>query len=133
MIASAALSLLVAFVAIPACCLRDVATRTSVRLLGTCQITAAVGVLVTAILYPIGWSAREVRESCGWTSSAYHLGACRIGWAFYALVACGLALFVCALLSTNAAKPVQWKKVPPIGSDENGTNEMQPLNGRRPM
>jgi hypothetical protein len=59
----------------------------------------------------MGWSAREVRESCGWTSAAYRLGDCRLGWGFYALGGCGGALFVCALLSTNAAHPVLWKKV----------------------
>ncbi|XP_003375122.1 surfactant protein B [Trichinella spiralis] len=57
------LALLMAFIALPAYCTRDVVTRTSAPIL----------ICVGCLLYPLGWGNKETKEACGRNASPYFI------------------------------------------------------------
>nr|CAD7427870.1 unnamed protein product [Timema monikensis] len=73
---------------------------------------AATAVLVCggAAVYPVGWDNREVKESCGNTSSVYRLGTCELSWSVYLLGSAVGLLLLCFGLSFCASrvKPVRF-------------------------
>uniref|UniRef100_A0A914XKY0 Lipoma HMGIC fusion partner-like protein n=1 Tax=Plectus sambesii TaxID=2011161 RepID=A0A914XKY0_9BILA len=120
----ACLAILIAFVAIPACCLKDIVSRTSALVMGIGQVLAAVCVGIGCILYPLGWDNKEVRDACGPHSGQYLLGTCTVGWSFYLMVGGAVLLLLCASLSTKSGKPIGWRKVP---QSQPGTDEQSLL------
>jgi hypothetical protein len=85
----ACLALLISLIAIPACCFKDIVSRTSALAMGIAQIISgmnsllncfqlllmlAISIAVGCLLYPLGWDNREVRDACGQLSGKYLLG-----------------------------------------------------------
>ncbi|XP_055932466.1 LHFPL tetraspan subfamily member 6 protein-like [Argiope bruennichi] len=99
----AAVSLLVAFTALSACCLADVITKTTARILGLIQLIAALLIATGCCIYPNGWSSREIRDVCGPDSEAYRLGTCQISWSLYLLCTAVGILLLCVILSLKAS------------------------------
>ncbi|KRZ85627.1 Lipoma HMGIC fusion partner -like protein, partial [Trichinella sp. T8] len=108
------LALLMAFIALPAYCTRDVVTRTSAPIL----------ICVGCLLYPLGWGNKETKEACGRNASPYFISECTIGWAYYLLIGSALLLFLCAALSTKAAMRLQWCQLDPKNSIQSTTSIM---------
>lgn len=98
------LSLLVAATATAACCVTHVLHAASARVAGALQLTAALLVLSGAAVYPAGWDNREVRESCGNSSKAYHLGTCQLSWSVLLLSCAVILLLLCFVLSFCASR-----------------------------
>lgn len=100
----AAISLLVAFTALSACCLADVVTKTTARILGLIQLIAALLMATGCCIYPNGWTSREVKEVCGPESDAYRLGDCSLSWSVYLLCSGVGGLLLCVVLSLKASR-----------------------------
>ncbi|XP_063227032.1 LHFPL tetraspan subfamily member 6 protein-like [Bacillus rossius redtenbacheri] len=99
-----ALSLLVAVTAAAACCITYVVHAGTARLAGALQLLAAVLVSGGAVAYPAGWDNREVRESCGDSSSSFQLGTCEYSWSLYLLGSAVGLLLLCFSLSFCASR-----------------------------
>lgn len=100
----ASLSLLVAFTSLAACCVADVVTQPTARILGLMQLVSALLIISGCLLYPHGWGSREVKEACGGTSEAYRLGDCTLSWSLYILASGVGLLLLCFGLSFKASR-----------------------------
>ncbi|XP_067143394.1 LHFPL tetraspan subfamily member 6 protein-like isoform X1 [Centruroides vittatus] len=98
-----AISLLAAFTAIASCCISDVLTKSTARILGMIQLLAATAITIGCVIYPNGWSSREIKDACGDTSDAYRLGSCNFSWSIYLLASGVILLVICSALSFKAA------------------------------
>ncbi|XP_038051073.1 LHFPL tetraspan subfamily member 6 protein-like isoform X2 [Patiria miniata] len=99
-----AVSMLVAFTGILACCVKDLVTQKVGRVAGVIQIFAACLVGAGCALYPNGWDHPQVKMACGERSGSYQLGECSISWAYLVTIGgCGL-LILSALLSCRAGR-----------------------------
>ncbi|KFD45793.1 hypothetical protein M513_13328 [Trichuris suis] len=107
----ASLTIFTAIITLSACCTRDVITRTTARIIGIFQILAAMFICVGCLMYPLGWGNKEAKEACGRQAGPYSLGKCKIGYAYCILLIDTLLLFVCAVLSTTAAKKFDWNRL----------------------
>ncbi|KAK0084571.1 hypothetical protein PV325_006774 [Microctonus aethiopoides] len=93
------------------CCIQSIGRKSIFNLTGVAQAIAGIIYLLGMILYPAGWGAERVRRICGIEATAFYLGDCSLGWAFYS-AAIGVALtFVCAVLSAQAEKSTASDKV----------------------
>ncbi|XP_023209576.1 LHFPL tetraspan subfamily member 6 protein-like [Centruroides vittatus] len=100
----ASVSLLVTFTSLAACCVSDVITKYTARVLGVVQLMAALLMGVGCSIYPNGWSSPEVKDACGNQSDAYRLGTCEVNWSIY-LMSTGIAfLLFCSVLSLKASR-----------------------------
>lgn len=54
------------------------------------------------ILYPAGWGCQKAISYCGHYASAYKLGDCSLGWAFYTAIGGTILTFICAVFSAQA-------------------------------
>ncbi|XP_009584892.1 PREDICTED: lipoma HMGIC fusion partner-like 2 protein [Fulmarus glacialis] len=54
------------------------------------------------ILYPAGWGCQKAISYCGPYASAYKLGDCSLGWAFYTAIGGTILTFICAVFSAQA-------------------------------
>uniref|UniRef100_A0A671P7W2 Uncharacterized protein n=1 Tax=Sinocyclocheilus anshuiensis TaxID=1608454 RepID=A0A671P7W2_9TELE len=54
------------------------------------------------MLYPAGWGSDKVQGYCGPDASAYQLGLCSMGWAFYTALGGTVLTFICAVFSAQA-------------------------------
>jgi len=107
----AAIVLLVAFITVPGCCVRDVITRTSARALGMFQVIGAILIGLGMVFFPLGWNNVHVREACGENAAAYVTGSCGLGWSFWCVIGGDLILFICGSLSTRAGRPLEWQRL----------------------
>ncbi|GAB6028329.1 hypothetical protein CHUAL_002502 [Chamberlinius hualienensis] len=98
------LALLVAFIAILACCMTDVLNKPTAKGCGILQLIAALLIFVGCAIYPNGWHSREVREACGGKSEAFHLGTCTISWSFYILGSAVFVLLINVCLAFKASR-----------------------------
>lgn len=121
--AGCALSLLLTFILIPACCIRDIVTRSSALVIGLMQVLAAVAVSVGCVIYPLGWNVREVRDACGAAADQFLLGSCEFGWAYVLMLTGSALLLLCGLLSVKGGKRRGWRDPPSFEQQ----SLMQPL------
>lgn len=96
--------LVVAFTAMFSCCCKDIVTRTSARVAGALQVLAGFLLAIACGIYPSGWGSVEFKQACGKEANFYRLGHCKLSWAFFLFVAGTGSAFICAVLSTRAAK-----------------------------
>uniref|UniRef100_A0A8C3IB34 Lipoma HMGIC fusion partner-like 2 protein n=2 Tax=Emydidae TaxID=8476 RepID=A0A8C3IB34_CHRPI len=54
------------------------------------------------MLYPAGWGCQKAISYCGHYASAYKLGDCSLGWAFYTAIGGTGLTFICAIFSAQA-------------------------------
>ena len=76
--------------------------------------------IIGLVLYPAGWGEENdiVRINCfpekikdDNKPSAFKLGGCSIGWAFYSALGGTVLLFLCAVLSSQAEKSTSSDRV----------------------
>lgn len=63
---------------------------------------AGLFLILGLILYPAGWGSQKVVGYCGHYASAYKLGECSLGWAFYTAIGGTVLTFICAVFSAQA-------------------------------
>ncbi|XP_071949338.1 LHFPL tetraspan subfamily member 6 protein-like [Antedon mediterranea] len=98
------LAMLVSFIGLFACLIKDILSKRIGRFTGLIQFFAALFIATGCGIYPNGWSHRHVKAACGFTSEEYSLGTCSIDWAYYVTMAgCGVT-FICSALSYKAGK-----------------------------
>ncbi|KAE9553742.1 hypothetical protein FO519_003052 [Halicephalobus sp. NKZ332] len=93
------LALILTFILIPACCLKNIISKNTAIMVGLLQVVAAVLVAIGCVLYPLGWDNQEVLDACGSMSGRYILGECQIGWAYILMLAGSGLLITCGALS----------------------------------
>ncbi|XP_034950271.1 LHFPL tetraspan subfamily member 2 protein [Chelonus insularis] len=93
------------------CCVQSVGRKSIFNLAGVTQAIAGIIYLLGMVLYPAGWGAERVRRICGLEASAFYLGDCTLGWAFYSAVIGIVLTFLCAVLSAQAEKSTASDKV----------------------
>ncbi|XP_062617376.1 LHFPL tetraspan subfamily member 4 protein-like, partial [Saccostrea cucullata] len=84
-----------------------------------------VFMFLACVIFPSGWSQKEVQDICGTSSGEYRLGSCNIRWAYILAI---LGIFDAAILSVLsfflAAKRAKLDYLTPTGavtkSDLNG-------------
>ncbi|KHN85119.1 Lipoma HMGIC fusion partner -like protein [Toxocara canis] len=99
-----ALALLLTFILVPSCCMKDIVTRTSALVIGLMQVVAAVGVSVGCVIYPLGWNIREVKEACGPGADQFLLGECEFGWSYMLMLSGSALLLLCSVLSVKGGR-----------------------------
>lgn len=65
-------------------------------------ILAGLFLILGLILYPAGWGCQKAISYCGPYASAYKLGDCSLGWAFYTAIGGTVLTFICAVFSAQA-------------------------------
>ena len=55
--------------------------------------------LITCLVYPVGWDAPEVKNICGSDAGVYKTGTCEVRWAYWIAVICTIDAFVLSYLS----------------------------------
>ncbi|OCT67516.1 LHFPL tetraspan subfamily member 1 protein [Xenopus laevis] len=99
------LLLLVSLAAILGCCITDLISRMTGRFLGAAQFVGGLLISSGCALYPLGWNSPEIQQACGNASSQFHLGTCRLGWAYYSTGAGAAAtMLICTWLSCFAGR-----------------------------
>lgn len=64
-----------------------------------CLLPAGVCMLITCLIYPIGWDAEPVKTVCGQQADVYKIGKCQVNWAYWIAIICMLDAFVLSYLS----------------------------------
>ncbi|XP_006000309.2 LHFPL tetraspan subfamily member 6 protein [Latimeria chalumnae] len=106
-----ALLLVVALTAVLGCCIKNLISRTTGRLMGALQFVGGLLVSSGCSLYPLGWNSAEVQQTCGSTSNQFQLGSCKLGWAYYCTGGgAAAAMLICTWMSCFAGR--NDKKVP---------------------
>ncbi|XP_053547892.1 LHFPL tetraspan subfamily member 1 protein [Bombina bombina] len=100
-----ALLLLVSLTAVLGCCIEDLISRMTGRLLGAMQFVGGLLISSGCALYPLGWNSPEIQQACGNVSSQFQLGTCKLGWAYYCTGGgAAVAMLICTWLSCFAGK-----------------------------
>ncbi|CAH8588078.1 unnamed protein product [Heterobilharzia americana] len=69
------------------------------RVCQTGLLISGLIILLSCILFPIGWSNNdEIVQICGQRSSRFDLGHCQLGWAYVITIMSGLLSVFCAVL-----------------------------------
>lgn len=55
--------------------------------------------LITCLIYPVGWEAPQVKAICGEDAGSYNAGTCDVQWAYWIAVICMIDAFVLSFLS----------------------------------
>ncbi|KAG8307937.1 hypothetical protein J6590_006913 [Homalodisca vitripennis] len=98
------LTIIVAVMAMSACCIDYVIHTATARTAGNLQLLAGVLVCSGLMIYPLGWDNREVRDCCGSSAHVYTLGNCRLSWSLYLLAAAVAVLLTCFVLSPSISR-----------------------------
>ncbi|XP_069483521.1 LHFPL tetraspan subfamily member 2 protein [Ambystoma mexicanum] len=92
----------VAFVSVFTMCIQSVLKKSIFNVCGLLQGIAGLFLILGLILYPAGWGCQKAVVYCGQYASAYKLGECSVGWAFYTAIGATVLTFVCAVFSAQA-------------------------------
>ncbi|XP_033103981.1 LHFPL tetraspan subfamily member 6 protein-like [Anneissia japonica] len=98
------LAMLVSFIALFACCIKDIVSKKIGRLTGLIQFIAALFIAAGCGIYPNGWNHSEVKAACGFTSAEYSLGTCQLEWAYFITIAGCVTIFICSTFSYKAGQ-----------------------------
>ncbi|KAG8456518.1 hypothetical protein GDO86_002340 [Hymenochirus boettgeri] len=93
---------IVAFVSVFTMCIQSVMKKSIFNVCGLLQGIAGLFLILGLILYPAGWGSQKVVGYCGHYASAYKLGECSLGWAFYTAIGGTVLTFICAVFSAQA-------------------------------
>ena len=55
--------------------------------------------LITCLIYPVGWDATAVKAVCGPEADVYKIGSCKVNWAYWIAIICMADAFVLSYLS----------------------------------
>uniref|UniRef100_A0A8C5SFE1 LHFPL tetraspan subfamily member 2 n=1 Tax=Laticauda laticaudata TaxID=8630 RepID=A0A8C5SFE1_LATLA len=92
----------VAFVSVFTMCVQSIMKKSIFNVCGLLQGIAGLFLILGLILYPAGWGCQKAISYCGPYASAYKLGECSLGWAFYTAIGGTVLTFICAVFSAQA-------------------------------
>uniref|UniRef100_F6X4R7 LHFPL tetraspan subfamily member 2 protein n=1 Tax=Monodelphis domestica TaxID=13616 RepID=F6X4R7_MONDO len=92
----------VAFVSVFTMCVQSIMKKSIFNVCGLLQGIAGLFLILGLILYPAGWGSQKAINYCGHYASAYKLGECSLGWAFYTAIGGTVLTFICAVFSAQA-------------------------------
>ncbi|XP_029431304.1 LHFPL tetraspan subfamily member 2 protein [Rhinatrema bivittatum] len=92
----------VAFVSVFTMCIQSVMKKSIFNVCGLLQGIAGLFLILGLMLYPAGWGSSKAMFYCGNYASAYKLGECSLGWAFYTAIGGTVLTFICAVFSAQA-------------------------------
>lgn len=92
----------VAFISVFTMCFQSIMKKSIFNVCGLLQAIAGLFLILGLILYPAGWGSDKVQGYCGPDASAYQLGLCSMGWAFYTALGGTVLTFICAVFSAQA-------------------------------
>ncbi|KAM6036967.1 LHFPL tetraspan subfamily member 2 protein isoform 1-T7 [Theristicus caerulescens] len=92
----------VAFVSVFTMCVQSIMKKSIFNVCGLLQGIAGLFLILGLILYPAGWGCQKAISYCGPYASAYKLGDCSLGWAFYTAIGGTILTFICAVFSAQA-------------------------------
>ncbi|XP_053265133.1 LHFPL tetraspan subfamily member 2 protein [Podarcis raffonei] len=92
----------VAFVSVFTMCVQSIMKKSIFNVCGLLQGIAGLFLILGLILYPAGWGCQKAIDYCGHYASAYKLGDCSLGWAFYTAIGGTVLTFICAVFSAQA-------------------------------
>uniref|UniRef100_A0A8C4V029 Lipoma HMGIC fusion partner-like 2 protein n=1 Tax=Falco tinnunculus TaxID=100819 RepID=A0A8C4V029_FALTI len=90
-----------AFVSVFTMCVQSIMEKSIFNVCGLLQAIAGLFLMLGLILYPAGWGCQKAISYCGPHASAYKLGDCSLGWAFYTAIGSTIT-FICAVFSAQA-------------------------------
>ncbi|XP_075302720.1 LHFPL tetraspan subfamily member 2 protein-like isoform X2 [Opisthocomus hoazin] len=91
-----------AFVSVITTCVQSIMKKSIFNACGLLQGIAGLFLILGLILYPAGWGCQKAISCCGPYASAYKLGDCYLGWAFYIAIGGTILTFICAVFSAEA-------------------------------
>lgn len=92
----------VAFISVFSMCFQSIMKKSIFNVCGLLQAIAGLFLILGLMLYPAGWGSDKVQGYCGPDASAYQLGLCSMGWAFYTALGGTVLTFICAVFSAQA-------------------------------
>lgn len=79
------------------CCFRS--SGFGFRVSSGMQFSAGVCLLITCLIFPIGWDSPAVQSACGPQADVYSVGRCKVNWAYWIAIICMIDAFVLSYLS----------------------------------
>ncbi|XP_005992697.1 LHFPL tetraspan subfamily member 2a protein [Latimeria chalumnae] len=92
----------VAFISVFTMCVQSIMKKSIFNVCGLLQGIAGLFLILGLMLYPAGWGSQKVTDYCGPDASAYKVGDCSLGWAFYTAIGGTVLTFICAVFSAQA-------------------------------
>ncbi|XP_016305759.1 lipoma HMGIC fusion partner-like 2 protein [Sinocyclocheilus anshuiensis] len=92
----------VAFISVFTMCFQSIMKKSLFSRSPVCISAAGLFLILGLMLYPAGWGSDKVQGYCGPDASAYQLGLCSMGWAFYTALGGTVLTFICAVFSAQA-------------------------------
>ncbi|XP_067279357.1 LHFPL tetraspan subfamily member 2a protein [Pseudorasbora parva] len=92
----------VAFISVFTMCFQSIMKKSIFNVCGLLQAIAGLFLILGLMLYPAGWGSAKAQLYCGPDASAYKLGLCSMGWAFYTALGGTVLTFICAVFSAQA-------------------------------
>uniref|UniRef100_A0A671P6N0 Lipoma HMGIC fusion partner-like 2 protein n=1 Tax=Sinocyclocheilus anshuiensis TaxID=1608454 RepID=A0A671P6N0_9TELE len=89
----------VAFISVFTMCFQSIMKKSIRERVCVC---VCLFLILGLMLYPAGWGSDKVQGYCGPDASAYQLGLCSMGWAFYTALGGTVLTFICAVFSAQA-------------------------------
>lgn len=87
------------------------------------QATAGLCMLITCLVYPVGWNSTAVKAVCGPEADRYKIGNCNVNWAYWIAIICMADAFVLSYLSLMFIKrEIGTPNVTSRRQESNGTN-----------
>lgn len=102
---------IVALFSVAGLCFRKLGKKSIFSVSGFLQGIAGLLLLISIILFPVGWGSAKVQYDCGPQAQPFSMGACHLGWSFYAALGGMVGSFLCAFLSHQAEASAQCEKV----------------------
>lgn len=96
------------FMSLVGFCFQSIGKKSIFSVGGVIQSVAALFLVIGLVLYPAGWSNKDVDDLCTikplQKPGAFVINDCSLGWAFYVALGGTLASFLCSVLSAQAEK-----------------------------
>ena len=79
--------------------------------------------LITCLIYPVGWNSTAVKAVCGPEADRYKIGNCNVNWAYWIAIICMADAFVLSYLSLMfIEREIGTPNVTSRRQESNGTN-----------
>lgn len=101
------------FMALIAFCVHKIGKKPLISVVGVIQAIAGLFLLVGMVLWPAGWGSKnnlfvdycyKTKDDDENEASAFKIGDCTLGWAFYSALGGTVLVFLCAIFSGQAEK-----------------------------
>ncbi|XP_068719853.1 LHFPL tetraspan subfamily member 3 protein-like [Montipora capricornis] len=116
------------------CCFRS--SSFGFRVSSGLQFTAGICLLITCLIYPIGWDSPAVKSVCGPEADMYKPGSCKVNWAYWIAIICMVDAFVLSYLSLmfiereiEASNVASSRRSDETGTMEDGRTRRMAANG----